>query len=419
MIVKRSLLRAAAVVVFGATLTGQSTGPLSLRIPDETAPPGGMVQMKVWTTEVTPIFGGRPSTSFSASTFSRFAGFSVAAPNGEAAGAAVIEGNHAQIFYSGTSMLTAHYPILTATLAVRPDAVPGSTTQFALDPLSAFSFSTLGFVTGKISPARVTVGGSTSITDVVPGEGVWPAGTVVSVRGTGFDAKTSLRVSGAPVTRFTFVSATELQFRLLAASDVRGLHIVVQGATNSATYYTYMRGITSIVSTRTLLATTEPIFSVRQRTAATFAPSGLLNGNQYMALAMQNPNMVAVNAREPSSHRPGDVGVARRHHAGCGYGRRRFGVGADRRVQPSVRRGDFERFADTPARIETIATVTISSAAAPTTLHGTTRGGAALPSPVSTYPAQKYGCAHGSCECRNASFACRSAAAGETRRPSA
>ena len=294
MIAKRSLVHAAVVAVLGVTLTAQSAGVVSLRIPNETAPPGGTIQMKVWTTEVTPIFGGRPSMAYDPSTFSGFAGFSIAAPDGEAAGAAVIDGNRAEIFYAGTSMLTAHYPILTVTLPVRPDAIPGSKTRFALDPASTFSFSTIGSVAAKISPATVTVGGSTSISDVVPGEGVWPAGTVVSVRGTGFDAKTSLKVNGAPVKGFTFVSSTELQFRLLESADVRGLRIVVKSSTNSATYYAYMHGITSIVSRRTLLAMTEPIFSVKARTVATFEPSGPLRGNQYMALALQNPNMSAV-----------------------------------------------------------------------------------------------------------------------------
>jgi hypothetical protein len=309
-------------------LTGQSTLPLTLRISAETAPPGGMVQMKAWTTEVTPIFGGRPALAFDPSTFSGFAGFAVGAPNGEAAGAAVIEGNHVQIFYSGTgtSMPADHYPILTVSLLVRPDAIPDSTTQFALDPQSTFSLSpqstfglspqstfglspqstfslspqstfglsSIGSAAATISPATVTVGGTTSITDVIPGEGVWPAGTVVSVHGTGFDEKTSLKVNGASVKEFTFVSPTELQFQLLETTDIRGLRIVVKGDKNSATYYPYMRGIGSIVSGRTLLAAAEPIFSVNARDVATFGPSGPLGENQYMALALQNPNTADV-----------------------------------------------------------------------------------------------------------------------------
>jgi hypothetical protein len=292
-----SLLRAAGILMLGVTLAAETTDSLSVRIANETAPPGGMVQMKVLTTEVTPIFGGRPMLAYDPSVFSGVAGFAVAAPNGEAAGGAVIEGNHVRIFYSGTSLFTADYPILTVVLPVRRDAIVGSKTKFALDPLSTFDHSTLGSTTASIKPGTVTVGGQTSITDVVPGEGIWPAGTVVSVRGAGFDAKTSLQVNDAPVKGFTFVSPTELQFRLLDTFDVRGMRIVVKGEKNTAIYYAYMRGITSAVSARTLLAKTEPIFAVKPRTVATFRPSGGLSGSQYAALALQNPNMNDVNVQ--------------------------------------------------------------------------------------------------------------------------
>jgi len=297
MSVKRSLVHAAAIVAVAVTATANSIGEITMRIPDETVPVGGMVQMKVRTTEVSPISGGRPSAAYNPSVFEGFAGFSLAAPDGEMAGAAVIDGNHVQIFYSGTSLLTANYPILTISLPVRADAISGSRTQFTLDPQSTFNYSTVGAVRARISPATVTVGGTTSITDVIPGEGVWPAGTVVTVRGTGFDARTSLNVNGASVNGFRVVGPTELRFQLVDAADVRGLRIVVKGSTNSTTYYSYMRGITSAVSARTLLAKTEPIFSVRPRAVATFGPSGPLTGSQYMALALQNPNMADVKVR--------------------------------------------------------------------------------------------------------------------------
>ena len=123
MSVKRSLVHAAAIVAVAVTATANSIGEITMRIPDETVPVGGMVQMKVRTTEVSPISGGRPSAAYNPSVFEGFAGFSLAAPDGEMAGAAVIDGNHVQIFYSGTSLLTANYPILTISLPVRADAI--------------------------------------------------------------------------------------------------------------------------------------------------------------------------------------------------------------------------------------------------------------------------------------------------------
>src|SRR6185503_20306446 len=61
-------------------------------------------------------------------------------------------------------------------------------------------------------------------------------------------------------------------------------------------YYAYMRGTTTTVSTRPLLAATEPIFSVKPRALATLGPFPLSSKSQYAGLALQNPT-------------PGDVAV--------------------------------------------------------------------------------------------------------------
>jgi IPT/TIG domain-containing protein len=310
MFAKRSIQISVVMVALGATLSASgkaagggatgtvatntagtgTTGTVTLRIPNETVPAGSMVQMKVLTTEVTPISGGRPSMGYD-TTFSSVAGFGMFAPIGEIAGAAVISPNHVQIFYSGSSTLTANYPILTVVLPVRPDAPVGTKAVFSLDPTSLWNFGTTGPVTATSKPATVTVGGDTAINDVIPGEGVWPAGTIVTVKGVGFNAKTSLRVNDAGIKLWRVVSPTEIQFVLPQATNMRGLRITASGR-NTVTYYAYMRGITAQVSARTLLATTEPIFSVNARSVATFGPLAALPGSQYHALALQNPHFL-------------------------------------------------------------------------------------------------------------------------------
>ena len=92
----RSVLKGVTAIgaVVAATLCAAAKGTdpaaapgvLSMRIPNEGAPAGAMVQMKVMTTEVTPISGGRPGFAFDMAFFDGAAGFAVAAPNGEAAG---------------------------------------------------------------------------------------------------------------------------------------------------------------------------------------------------------------------------------------------------------------------------------------------------------------------------------------------
>src|SRR6185295_4697192 len=191
------------------------------------------------TTEVTPISGGRPRFAYDMGFFDGAAGFAIAAPNGEAVGAAIVDGAHVQVIYRGTSRFTADYPVMTVVLRIRGDVPRGTRTRFTLDPSSTWDFGTAGPTTAVVSPGTVRVEGTTSIADVIPGEGVWPAGTVVRFLGTGFDARTSLKVHGAAIAGHRLVSPTEMQFVLARPTDVRGLRITASGATNSVIYYAY------------------------------------------------------------------------------------------------------------------------------------------------------------------------------------
>ena len=275
----------------GGGVTGIAGSLLSLRISNEMAPAGGLVQMKVLTTEVTPISGGRPGFGFD-SMFTA-AGFGMFA-TGDLAGAAIVDRQHVSVSYITNGALTANYPLLTASFWIRPDVAVGTRTLFTLDPGAIWNVLSTGPVYAKpTSPAVVTVGGTASITDVVPGEGVWPAGTVVSVRGMGFSFRSQVRVD-AGVTTPRVVASNELQFTLTQPTQMRGLRITVQNPENTATYYSYMRGIVSTVSSRTLLAATEPIFALAPRTIATFPAAWSLLANQYQAVALQNPNAGAV-----------------------------------------------------------------------------------------------------------------------------
>jgi hypothetical protein len=209
---------------------------------------------------------------------------------GELAGAAVIDGANISLSYTSNGALTADYPLLVVALRIRPDVVVGAQTFVTFDPRSIWSFSPTGPVQAKrIAPGTITAGGTVSITDVVPGEGVWPAGTVVSVRGIGFDQQTRLRVNGVATTAVRLISSNEMQFSLAEETQMRGVRLKAQHPDNTDTYYAYMRGITSEVSSRALLAATEPIFGVTPRLAATLGPFVSLSGNQYAGLALQNP----------------------------------------------------------------------------------------------------------------------------------
>ncbi len=301
MVAPKGILAAVTAIVLGATVfagdSGSDDSDLQLRVQDEMGPPGGIVQMKVESYEVTPISGGRPSFSFDSAMFAGAEGFDMFV-DGELAGAAVLDGSRVALSYATNGASTTDYPILTVSMRIRPDAAVGTRSVFAFDPQSTWHISPTGdpLVASRLRPGTVTVGGSVSITDVVPGAGVWPAGTIVSVRGVGFNSRTRLRVDDVETRSVRFVSSTEMRFTLAETAQLRGVRLRAENSDFRSEYYSYMRGTTTTVSSRALLAATEPIFSVTPRAAATLGPFPLSGESQYAGLALQNPT-------------PGDVAV--------------------------------------------------------------------------------------------------------------
>src|SRR5262249_44760267 len=201
------LVPVTALVLGVATARGKSENALSFRIADETAPAGSLVEMKIATTEATPISGGRPRFSFALAVSDRVGGVGMFAKGGELAGAAYTDANHLVISYVTTTPMTGDYPVLAVSLPLRPDLAAGTRATVSLAASSLWP-ATGGLFTTKMRTANVTVGGTLAITDVVPGEGWFPAGTVVSVRGTGFSSDTRLGVQDVDITDVQLVSST-------------------------------------------------------------------------------------------------------------------------------------------------------------------------------------------------------------------
>jgi hypothetical protein len=283
----------AARLAFGDGGPGASNNQVSLHIPNETAPPGGVVQMKFMVTEPTPISSGGPRFAFD-STFDDVLGIELFNRTGDVNGAAVVDGSQVNIFYTTSSGAQgSDYPIMTVALHVRPDAAPGTQTQFGLDPSSTWVLGLLGAATLKPSPpATVTVGGTISITNIVPGGGLLGAGSVVSIQGIGFQPKTQVQLNAIKASSITVVSPTEIQFTLAEATNMTGQKIQVVSPDGSQdTYFSYLRGIPLLQSKRPLLQMTVPIFSSITHSSATYAPIGALQASQFTGIAVQNQNL--------------------------------------------------------------------------------------------------------------------------------
>ena len=268
---------------------------VSLHIPNEMAPPGGVVQMKLMVTAPTPISSGGPRLDFDA-TFDAVWGIELFNPTGDVNGAAVINGSQVNVFYTTSSGAQGtDYPIMTVALHVQSDAAPGTQTQFNLDPSSTWMLGLLGPATLKpMTPATVTVGGTISITNVVPGGGVLPAGSIVSIQGMGFQQNTQIQLNAIKAGSVAVISPNEIQFTLAEATNMTGQKIQVVNPDGSQdTYYSYMRGISLLQSARPLLQNTIPIFSSVTHSKAVFGQLGTLQASQFSGVAIQNPGTVA------------------------------------------------------------------------------------------------------------------------------
>lgn len=274
-----------------------ATRQISLHIPNESAPPGGIVQMKVLVTEPSPVSSSGPRIPLPGRVIVK--GIQLFNPTGDVSGVALVGPSLISIeSITSTGTQGSDYPIMTVALQLPPDISVGTQLQFGLDPSSTWTLGLLGTATVKpFTPAIITAGGSISITDVVPGGGIQPAGTVISVQGIGFQPGTQVQLSAIKASSITVVSPQEIQIVLAEPTQMNGKKIQVTNPDGSSdTYFSYMRGIPLGSSNQPLLSTAVPIFSSVTHSQAVFSAGDLANG-EFSGIAVQNPSLIAANVR--------------------------------------------------------------------------------------------------------------------------
>ena len=136
----------------------------------------------------------------------------------------------------------------------------------------------------------MTIGGTTSITRVVPGGGVQPAGTRISIFGMGFSPTSKVDFSGVILSSadFKVVSPNQIDVILPAAKAMDGTRVRVKNGKAVVTYFSYLRTEALGQSSHPLVNQVYPLFA----RAAQF--SGTLgwrrNGTIFTGLAVQNPS---------------------------------------------------------------------------------------------------------------------------------
>ena len=269
-----------------------SSRQISLHIPDEAAPPGGVVQMKLEVTEPTPTTSGGPGIPIPNGM--DVIGIELFNPNGDVSGVAMVGPSMVRVAsITSTGTQGSDYPIMTVALHLSSTISVGNKFPFTLDPSSTWTLGLLGTATVKPFPAAtITVGGSISITDVIPGGGIQPAGTVIQVEGIGFQPGTQVQLSNIKASSISVVSPQEIQIILAEATQMTGKKIQVTNPDGSQdTYFSYMRGTMLGQSAQPVLAHAVPIFSAVTHSQALFAAAESLSTSEFTGIAVQNPNL--------------------------------------------------------------------------------------------------------------------------------
>ena len=269
---------------------------LSVKILDETAPPGGMAQMKFVITEPKPISTGRGGFMYDGG-FDRFDGFALTSPNDDAVGVARVLGHEIELAIaspSATYGTTVDYPVLTIAGHVPVSSPLGSSFSFAVDPASFSFLDPAGArYPVELAPGRLTIGQTLSVDDVRPGSADLPAGAVVQIFGTNFTPKTEIRFNEAKIRSQRFINSTRIDVVLGSSARMHGMRVRAKDSRSDIEYYSYQRTTPDGESEDPAFVGVVPVFARGSNAAATIDLAG-----DPAAIGLQNlePNTATVTA---------------------------------------------------------------------------------------------------------------------------
>jgi len=253
--------------------------------------------MKVALTEPEPIVTGGCALEFGPAPLGAVQDVALFSPTGNVSATAVIDGGRIFIAFNSPdgTFGTGGRDLTIAALAipVRDDANPGDQSPLTLDPDASWWLNPMGDpYAQEVRQGLLTVGGSLSITDIVPGSAFVPANSTIAVLGMGFQPGARLRVQieGVEVRSTRFVSPTRLEVTVGQDALMHGKRIRLTNGDpdrTMATYDSFMRSIPLGESSNTLLARTVPIFSLASFSEAYFNP--FAGPGHFSALAFKNP----------------------------------------------------------------------------------------------------------------------------------
>ena len=286
----RALWGAAAGVCLLTATAASQTLPMEVRTMDETAVPGGVLQLKLEVTEPRPIFTGGGGWSFDG--YSDFLGLAVGG-SADSAAVGVMRGAGLKLRMVAPSndLAVADYPILMTALRVPASRIPGQT---SVANITIDSFTGPGGVAIPTvgQPGTITVNGGAWIGNVEPGSARVPAGGVITITGGGFIAgQTSVTLSETPLSSVTVIDPSTIQIVPSQAVTMHGEELRVEvgngGNRQRLSYFSYQRTTPFVISGDPLFRAVEPAFQRLDWTAAMVAFPAPSAG-RALGLSLQN-----------------------------------------------------------------------------------------------------------------------------------
>jgi IPT/TIG domain-containing protein len=289
------VLALCAAVAYAPQAYGQV--PIELVVSNATVPPGGMLQFTVSLTEPQPIRRGTPVLAFASTLLGPAQGLSIYSLAGDAIGAAVVRGGNVKMIVNSAQLdygMDLDAPVVAISIPVLSTALPGQTVNLNLNPNSIFLDPNGNPYPTLVTQGMLTVGGTLSISNIVPGGGVAPVGSIVKILGMGFQTDSKVNINNALISSTHFVSSNEIDVVLAADTQMDGQRVRVENPSSKemAVYYSYLRTKPLGKSAFPLLAKTAPLFSQALYQKGYFRT---VAGTTYLGVAAQNANAQSAN----------------------------------------------------------------------------------------------------------------------------
>jgi hypothetical protein len=259
---------------------------VSLKIADEEAPAGGMVQMKVLVTEAKPI--STATGRFLFDGLESVDGIAINSPGRDAYGVAVLRAGElatSVVSPSVTFGMNPDYPVLTMSGRVAANATSGTVFRFDIDAAAAQFRDRTGVVYPTlIQNGSLDVANVLSISDVRPGSADLPAGSIVTITGSGFTSGARVRFGEVSLSQVRVISPSRIDVVLGSPASMHGMRIRIENKRGPRIeYFSYQRTSRSGTSNHPVLHDTMPLFPPVSVRTATIAAAGGATG-----LALQN-----------------------------------------------------------------------------------------------------------------------------------